>query len=222
MKTSAAPNAVYVPLTTIRAASAKAEGQSVLSPAPEVETPATGSISHQESANKHDEAESRSIYIRGLPMNATVSQLEEEFKKFGSIKPGGIQVRSNRMQGVCFGFVEFESSSSMHNAIKASTVTIGGCQAFIEEKRTTSFRANGSGRGRFPPGRGSFRNDNFRGRGNFGGRGYGRGDFGSRGDFSGRGRGTSGRGSEGYRWVNQSMNGRVGRSGGTNQNTVSV
>ena len=37
------------------------------------------------------------IYIRNLPMNATPAQLEEEFKRFGAIKKGGIQVRSNKV-----------------------------------------------------------------------------------------------------------------------------
>lgn len=50
-----------------------------------------------------------SIYIKGLPLNATPAQLEDEFKKFGPIKSGGIQVRSNRvcvtftlLCGLCF------------------------------------------------------------------------------------------------------------------------
>jgi hypothetical protein len=38
-----------------------------------------------------------SIYVRNLPLNATPHQLEEEFKKFGSIKYDGIQVRSNKV-----------------------------------------------------------------------------------------------------------------------------
>lgn len=38
-----------------------------------------------------------SIYVRNLPLNATAQQLEEEFKIFGSIKPDGIQVRSNKV-----------------------------------------------------------------------------------------------------------------------------
>ncbi|THG04489.1 hypothetical protein TEA_024483 [Camellia sinensis var. sinensis] len=67
--------------------------------------------------------------------------------------------------------------------------------------------AVGSGRGRFPPVRGGFRSDSFRGRRNFaGGRGYGRNEFGNRGDFSGRGRGPGGRSGEGY----QQGRGRVG------------
>lgn len=42
-------------------------------------------------------AEGHSIYIRNLPLNITVAQLEFEFKKFGPIKQGGVQVRSDRV-----------------------------------------------------------------------------------------------------------------------------
>ena len=38
-----------------------------------------------------------SIYIRNLPFAVTDDQLETEFKKFGPIKQGGIQVRNNRV-----------------------------------------------------------------------------------------------------------------------------
>lgn len=170
-----------------------------------------------ENNNSHEaEGDGRSIYIKNLPLNATSSQLEEEFKKFGSIKPDGVQVRSNKQQGFCYGFVEFESSSSMHSAIEASPINIGGRPAYVEEKRPAGPRAI---RGRFPPGRGGFRNDVVRGRGGYGGRGYGRGDFVNRGDFSGRGRGSSGRGgSEGYQRVDQFGNGSRGaRPSGPNQ-----
>ncbi|KAJ8546233.1 hypothetical protein K7X08_018816 [Anisodus acutangulus] len=142
---------------------------------------------------KAEKQPGHSIYVRNLPLNVTVAQLEVEFKKFGPIKQGGVQVRSNRQQGFCFGFVEFEDSSSMNRAIQASPVTIGGFQADVEIKRTT-IRV-GSGRGHFPPGKGGYRNDNFSGRRNFsGGRGYGRNDFVGMCEFSGRG----GRGGEGY------------------------
>ncbi|KAM0019584.1 putative Ras GTPase-activating protein-binding protein [Helianthus debilis subsp. tardiflorus] len=46
-----------------------------------------------------EEVEGYSVYIKGLPMNAKHALLEEEFKKFGPIKPNGIQIRNNR---VCF------------------------------------------------------------------------------------------------------------------------
>lgn len=45
----------------------------------------------------HFAVEGYSIYIRNLPHNATPSQLEAEFKKFGSIKPGGVQVRNHKV-----------------------------------------------------------------------------------------------------------------------------
>ncbi|XP_058081709.1 nuclear transport factor 2 isoform X2 [Magnolia sinica] len=225
MKDTAGPVAVYVPTTAIWVAPANTERQSVEppapAPAPVINSPTSNNT--PESSNLHEEAEGHSIYIRGLPLNATVAQLDEEFRKFGPIKPGGIQVRSNRQQGFCFGFVEFELPSSMQNVIEASPIMIGGRQAFIEEKRTTT-RGNGSGRGRFPTGgRGAFRNnDSFRGRGSFGNRGYGRSDFGSRGEFSGRGRGPSGRGGTGYQRVDQNGNARAGRSGGANHTAVPV
>ncbi|KAJ4974958.1 hypothetical protein NE237_008132 [Protea cynaroides] len=218
MKGNTAPTPVYVPSNTVRAAApANTEQQShgSTAPASAPEASAHSSNNAPESSSTHEDVEGHSIYVRGLPLNATVVQLEEEFKKFGPIKHGGIQVRSNKQQQFCFGFVEFELESSMKTAIQASSVTIGGRQVFIEEKRTTT-RVVGSGRGvRFPPGRGGgFRNDNFRGRGNFSGnRGYGRNEFGNRGEFSGRGRGP-GRSGDSYQRVDEIANGRVGRQGG--------
>ena len=70
-----------------------------------------------------------------------------------------------------------------------------------------------SGRGgRFPSGRGGFRSDSFRGRGNYGGiggRSFGRNEYVNWVEFSGRGRGTGGRG-DGY----QQGRGRSGRPSG--------
>jgi len=58
--------------------------------------------------------EGHSIYIRNLPLNVTVGQLEMEFKKFGPIKAEGIQVRNNKViirlrgfQIVFFPFLQF-------------------------------------------------------------------------------------------------------------------
>ncbi|KAI3742064.1 hypothetical protein L1987_59744 [Smallanthus sonchifolius] len=142
-----------------------------------------------------EEVEGHSVYIKGLPMNATLALLEEEFKKFGPIKPNGIQVRNNR--GFSFGFVEFEAPDAVQKAIEASPITINGKNAVVEEKRSTN--SKGGSRGRFVGGRGSgFRNDVMRGRGNFGGgRGYNRGgDFGYRGGS--RGGPAFNRGGDGY------------------------
>ncbi|KAF6169161.1 hypothetical protein GIB67_038658 [Kingdonia uniflora] len=236
---------IYVPTKAVKVVPISTEKKSgrtdtPVPPAPPPKASAPPNNNATESSNAHEEVEGYSIYIRNLPLNATFPQVEEEFMKFGTIKPGGVQVRSNK--GYCFGFVEFELPESVQSAVEAASVKIGGRQAFIEEKKTTS-RGNFpctisltillvitavSGRGRFLPVRGGFRS-NFRGRGNFGGgRGYGRNEFGNRGDFSGRrgppGRGGEGRGGEdiGYKRVDQSVNGRGGLQGGNNQTTVPV
>ncbi|GLT28160.1 hypothetical protein SLA2020_031110 [Shorea laevis] len=126
--------------------------------------------------------EGLSIYVKGLPANATPSMLENEFKKFGCIKCDGIQVRSQK--GFCFGFVEFEVASAVQSAIGASPITIGGKKAAVEEKRSTQV----NNRARSSAGSGAgYRNDGARGRGNYGGgRGYNRGDFGNRVEFGNR------------------------------------
>ncbi|KAL6187795.1 hypothetical protein ACLB2K_039190 [Fragaria x ananassa] len=129
------------------------------------------------------------IFVANLPMSATVEELDNLFKQFGSIKREGIQVRSNKVQGTCFGFVEFESASSMQSAIKASPIDFASCLLSIEERRANNDR------GKFESGKGGYRNDNFRsrenysgggGRGNYGGdRGYARNDLrGESGQYS--------------------------------------
>ncbi|KAG4399512.1 hypothetical protein GLYMA_08G246600v4 [Glycine max] len=217
-KGSSVPTKVYVPTNTLKSGPNKTESKVVESvESTEVPEAALESVSNPESSDAHEEVEGHSIYIRNLPLNVTVAQLELEFKKFGPIKPGGIQVRNNKQQGYCFGFVEFLSLNSMNSAIQASPVPIGGRQAVVEIKRTTTrvgSGINGTGRPRIPSGRGGLRNDSFRGRGNYvGGRGYGRNDYVSRGGFSGRGRGHG----EGY----HQGRGRGGRSSGQKQNAVS-
>ncbi|CAA6659884.1 unnamed protein product [Spirodela intermedia] len=184
---------------------------------PKVEAPSSGSHAPETGNVQEAEADGYSIYIKSLPLNATAAQLEEEFKRFGPIKPGGIQVRSHKQQGFCFGFVEFEVASAVQSAIEASPVVIGGRQAYVEEKRPSGSRIGG--RGRFGTGRGGFRGgDGPRGRGGYGGGrgGYGRGDYGGRPDFgnrvSGGGRGgPSGRGEAGYQRVDHNSS-RTGRA----------
>ncbi|KAH0633517.1 hypothetical protein KY284_036303 [Solanum tuberosum] len=194
--------------------------------------------------NQEGEADGHSIYIKGLPMSATAAMLEDEFKKFGPIKNGGIQVRSNRQQGFCFGFVEFEVETAVQKVIEASPILIGGRQAAVEEKKSTSSRGkfnyspmvtcmpiilvvelnyvpsvSGNTRGRYPSGRGNgFRNDGVRGRGNYNGsgRGYNRGDFNGRSEFNNRGgnRGGSSNRGGGDGYQRSDNNGRMNRGGG--------
>ncbi|XP_057768644.1 nuclear transport factor 2-like isoform X2 [Salvia miltiorrhiza] len=211
-QTKKGPAKVYVPTTT-RVASTKTEQQSII-PAVEEASVSEASdnratVNAPESDDAQDEVEGHSIYIRNLPLDVTVAQLEAEFAKFGPIKQNGVQVRSKELQGFCFGFVEFQEFSSMQSAIKASPITIGDHQATVEIKRTTT--RVGSGRGRFSSSRGGFRNENFRGRGNFsGGRTYVRSD-----SIRGRGSFSGGRGGEGY---HQQGRGRGSRRSGPNQN----
>ncbi|WVZ04790.1 hypothetical protein V8G54_018136 [Vigna mungo] len=218
-KGSSGPTKVYVPTNKLKSGPNKTENLVVQSvESDEVPEATLDIVNDPESSDAHEEVEGHSIYIRNLPLNVTVGQLEAEFKKFGPIKPEGIQVRNNKQQGYCFGFVEFLSVNSMDSAIQASPIPIGGRQAVVEIKRTTTRVGSGisnTGRPRIPPGRGGLRNDSFRGRGNYGGggRGYGRNDYGSRGgEFSGRGRGHG----EGY----HQGRGRGGRSSGPKQNAV--
>ncbi|XP_030534587.2 nuclear transport factor 2-like [Rhodamnia argentea] len=224
MQGNAASRSIHVPTSRAAGGATGNVQQSTVSVPAKPSAPVTSPLvsdNAPESSNHSEEVEGHSIYIRNLPYNATVELLEEEFRKFGPIKPNGIQVRSAK-QGSCFGFVEFEALSSMQSALEASPIAIGDHQAVVEEKRTTTRVTGNSGgsRGRYSS-RGGFRSDSFRGRGIYGGgRGYGRNDFRTQGDYSGRPRGSAGRGVETYQRVNQNGLGRGGRQGGGNRSSV--
>ncbi|XVE72715.1 hypothetical protein DITRI_Ditri11bG0061300 [Diplodiscus trichospermus] len=91
-------------------------GAPPVTPAPAFDAQISSNTVSENGNNQDVEAEGPSIYVKGLPLNATPSMLENEFKKFGPIKSGGIQVRSQK--GFCFGFVEFEAASSVQSAIE--------------------------------------------------------------------------------------------------------
>ncbi|KAK8978122.1 hypothetical protein V6N11_062918 [Hibiscus sabdariffa] len=210
MKSSSPSTPVHVTTRNVRAEPAEQRSNVSATP-PSVAVP--NSDNAPESSNDNEEAEGHSIYVRNLPYNATPAQLEEALKKFGPIKHNGIQVRSNK-QGFTFGFVEFETPSSVQSALEASPITIGDRQAAVEEKRTST-RVVSRGRGRYASGKGGLSSDGFPGRGNFSsgrGGGYGRNEFRNQGDFSGRPKGPGGRNGDSYQRANQ--NGRGGRQGG--------
>ncbi|KAI3831909.1 hypothetical protein MKX03_022281 [Papaver bracteatum] len=101
------PSPVNVPTTTIKVKSATIGKKA---PTPAAPTPAHGASapnSNNASANNNvvEEVAGHSIYIKNLPTTATDEHVEKEFKIFGPIKPGGVQVRSNKL-------------SSMQNAVK--------------------------------------------------------------------------------------------------------
>ncbi|XP_019093232.1 PREDICTED: ras GTPase-activating protein-binding protein 2-like isoform X2 [Camelina sativa] len=208
------PAQTHVSRNKPRAAPVSTNQKTSARPAEHVAAPEASALENVQNSSHVDvDDDGHSIYVRNLPFDSTPTQLEEVFKTFGAIKVEGIQVRSNK-QGFCFGFVEFETASGKQSALDASPVTIGDRQAVVEEKKTNSRGGgnNGGGRGRYFPGRGSFRNESFKGGrgGGGGGRGggYGRGG----GEFSGRPKSSNPRnGGEGYQRVPQ--NGGGGRGG---------
>uniref|UniRef100_A0A1D1XZ86 Putative G3BP-like protein n=1 Tax=Anthurium amnicola TaxID=1678845 RepID=A0A1D1XZ86_9ARAE len=132
-----------VPAMPVRPTPANPERQAAPVPtssSPTPEAPASGSHAPESVNVQEAEVDGCSIYIKSLPLNATPAQLEEEFKRFGPIKPGGIQVRSHKQQGFCFGFVEFEVQGAVQSAIEASPIMIGGRPAYVEEKRPSGSR----------------------------------------------------------------------------------
>ncbi|ESR41910.1 hypothetical protein CICLE_v10013743mg [Citrus x clementina] len=107
------------------------------------------------------------IFVANLPMDVTADQMKSVFVKFGPIKANGIRIRTNQLRPNCFSFVEFESISSMQNALKASPITFGDRKVYVEQKKgkggneAVSVRRNvGS----------TSQNDNVRGRVNANGR----------------------------------------------------
>ncbi|EOA13343.1 hypothetical protein CARUB_v10026377mg [Capsella rubella] len=123
-------------------------------------------------------AEGTSVYVKHLPPNANIAMLETEFKQFGVITNGGIQVISQRGGGYPYGFVEFKEADAAQRAIEASPVTIGGQRAFVEEKLSTSRGHRGNGYGNRNVG-------GVRGRGSYGyGHDYRRGGGGGGGGRS--------------------------------------
>ncbi|KAL6878167.1 hypothetical protein ACP4OV_012337 [Aristida adscensionis] len=122
--------------------------------------------------SSHDE-EGYSIFVKRLPFNATIQMVEEEFKKFGAIKPRGIQVVRHVNNHFCFGFIEYESRHSMQAAIEACPVHMGGKEVYVEQKRTPTRVVNGAiitvgrndGGGYFQSRRRVYYGGNFRGQG---------------------------------------------------------
>ncbi|KAK7267446.1 hypothetical protein RIF29_20120 [Crotalaria pallida] len=127
-----------------------------------------------------EEDEVKSVYVRNLPATVTEAEIEQEFKNFGRIKPGGIFIRVRQEIGVCYAFVEFEDIIGVHNSLQASPIQLAGRQVYIEERRPNSgIAARGGRRGR---GRSSYQTDAPRGR--FGARSSGRGNYQDAADYN--------------------------------------
>ncbi|OAY67328.1 putative G3BP-like protein [Ananas comosus] len=116
-----------------------------------------------------DEVESKSVYVGNVPPSVTESDLENEFKKFGRIRPDGVAIRSRKDSGGYYAFVEFDDIIGVPNALKASPIEINGFQIYVEERRPNNGIFRGGRRGR---GRGGYQSEAPRGR--FGGRSFAR------------------------------------------------
>ncbi|KAG7536539.1 Nuclear transport factor 2 eukaryote [Arabidopsis suecica] len=139
-----------------------------------------------EDGSGFEDFEFKSVYVRNLPSDISASEIEEEFKNFGTIKPDGVFLRTRKdVMGVCYAFVEFEDMTSVENAIKASPIYLGGRQVYIEERRPNPAGVRGARRGG-GRGRGGYPTEAPRGR--FGARGSGRGNQ-DGGDYRPRGNG---------------------------------
>ncbi|KAI5649743.1 hypothetical protein M9H77_35748 [Catharanthus roseus] len=148
---------------------AEPPSQPSISPDDAVERP--GMDTFEEASAVEEEVEVKSVYVRNVPTTMAASEIEEEFKKFGKLKPDGVAIRTRKDIDICYAFVEFEDIAGVQNAIKASTVQIAGHQLYIEGRRPNRgipIRGRGRGRGRisYYPAEGA--------RGRFGSRGYGR------------------------------------------------
>ncbi|XP_022727505.1 ras GTPase-activating protein-binding protein 2-like isoform X2 [Durio zibethinus] len=132
--------------------------------------------------------EYKSVYVRNLPSTVTATEIEQEFKNFGRIKPDGVFIRNRKdVVGVCYAFVEFEDIFAVQNAIKASPIQLAGRQVYIEERRpNSSSRRRGRGRGTYPL---------EVARGRFGSRSLGRGNNQEFGNYRSSGNGFYQRGS---------------------------
>ncbi|KAG6487354.1 hypothetical protein ZIOFF_055940 [Zingiber officinale] len=104
-----------------KSASVRPESEATTAPSavPANDVPTTNSVNEESSNAVEAEADGHSIFVKSLPLDATPDQLEQEFKKFGTIVPDGIQVRSHKLQGFCYGFVTFETASAVQKSLEA-------------------------------------------------------------------------------------------------------
>ncbi|KAJ8511873.1 hypothetical protein OPV22_002307 [Ensete ventricosum] len=131
-------------------------------------TEKSSSMSVDEALLVEDEGEERSVYVGNLPSSISTSDLEQEFKNFGRLKPDGVSIRSRKEAGVFYAFIEYEDATGVQNALKASPIQLNGRLIHVEERRPNV----GASRGRRSRGRGGSQSEVPRGR--FGGRSFGR------------------------------------------------
>ncbi|KAI5079159.1 hypothetical protein GOP47_0006830 [Adiantum capillus-veneris] len=107
------------------------------------------------------EVDSRSVYVRNLPPNTTCRQLEDVMRKFGTVRPNSVSVRTNK-DGALYAFVDFEDSSSAHAAIEGSPIVVGGRKVYAEGRKSVYL---GGARGRRGQARGMYEGNGSQARG---------------------------------------------------------
>lgn len=108
-----------------------------------------------------DEGDSKSVYVGNIPPSISSSDLEQEFRKFGRIRPDGVTIRSRKEASFFYAFIEFEDAVGVQNALKASPVQLNGRLIHVESRRPNSGASRGGRRGR---GRGGHISEASRGR----------------------------------------------------------
>ncbi|KAG6423055.1 hypothetical protein SASPL_113439 [Salvia splendens] len=124
----------------------------------------SGTETFEDTIAMEDEVEVKSVYVRNVPTTMSASEIGEEFKKFGKLRPDGVAIRTRKDIDVCYAFVEFEDISGVQNAVKASMVNIGGYELYIEGRRPNRNNPIRGGRTR-GRGRVSYQIQGTRGRG---------------------------------------------------------
>ena len=77
-----------------------------------------------------------SVFVSNLHAKITPAQVEAEFKKFGAIKPSGVQLKRTQGGGASYAFIEFEEVASVQAAVKAAPIPMGGRQISVRKKRS--------------------------------------------------------------------------------------
>jgi RNA recognition motif-containing protein len=57
-----------------------------------------------EDGSGFEDFEFKSVYVRNLPSDISASEIEEEFKNFGTIKPDGVFLRTRKVNNLHFVF----------------------------------------------------------------------------------------------------------------------
>lgn len=82
--------------------------------------------------------EFKSVYVRNVPPTASAFEIEEEFKRFGKIKPDGVAIRTRKVSPLFFPLVGPPTFLSQVNEINFNHVYVlmmqdlDVCYAFVE------------------------------------------------------------------------------------------